>query len=271
MSSEKTAERKLSVYFIIFIILIPYIGAWFTLRDGYSKKSRYLSMGYMIFALIFLTVNPEQSADSDSSDSQVATTVSAEYKCDVMFQVEDKTLASNESFCALQQELLNDKYQFHLNFLDSELCKLYQDLVIKLGSRADLKRVMTATYNSTSNNKSKQANIALSAYTHCENQQTKNRFINKMLDEIKIYSFGSFALGNLACEGLLVQEGMNAKDSSLFYHLFSVGECANINFDGVFHPVNNPNGKAYSSILNELNYTGSIPSYWYRHGSKYQF
>ena len=45
-------ERKVSILLGIGIFIMPYIFAWFTLREGYSKSARYISFGWFLF-LVF--------------------------------------------------------------------------------------------------------------------------------------------------------------------------------------------------------------------------
>ena len=51
-------ERKVSILLGIGIFLMPYIFAWFTLREGYSKPARFISFGWL---LLFVFVNLQQS------------------------------------------------------------------------------------------------------------------------------------------------------------------------------------------------------------------
>lgn len=46
-------ERKVSILLGIGVFILPYIFAWFTLREGYSKPARFISFGWLLF-LIFL-------------------------------------------------------------------------------------------------------------------------------------------------------------------------------------------------------------------------
>lgn len=47
--------RKISILLAIGIFMMPYIFAWFTLREGYSKLVRYISFGWLLF-LVFLSI-----------------------------------------------------------------------------------------------------------------------------------------------------------------------------------------------------------------------
>lgn len=47
--------RKVSILLGIGIFLMPYIFAWFTLREGYSKLARFISFGWLLF-LIFVNM-----------------------------------------------------------------------------------------------------------------------------------------------------------------------------------------------------------------------
>lgn len=48
-------ERKVSILLGIGIFLMPYIFAWFTLREGYSKPARFISFGWLLF-LVFVNL-----------------------------------------------------------------------------------------------------------------------------------------------------------------------------------------------------------------------
>ncbi len=48
-------ERKVSILLGIGIFLMPYIFAWFTLRDGYSKSARFISFGWFVF-IVYLSM-----------------------------------------------------------------------------------------------------------------------------------------------------------------------------------------------------------------------
>lgn len=48
-------ERKVSILLGIGIFLMPYIFAWFTLRDGYSKLARFISFGWL-FLFVFVNL-----------------------------------------------------------------------------------------------------------------------------------------------------------------------------------------------------------------------
>jgi hypothetical protein len=47
--------RKVSILLAIGICLMPYIFAWFTLREGYSKSARFISFGWLLF-LVFVNM-----------------------------------------------------------------------------------------------------------------------------------------------------------------------------------------------------------------------
>ena len=53
--SENSAQRKVSFILMLGILIIPYIFAWFTLREGYSKSSRWISFIWMVIVLIAFT------------------------------------------------------------------------------------------------------------------------------------------------------------------------------------------------------------------------
>jgi hypothetical protein len=46
-------ERRVSILLGIGIFLMPYIFAWFTLREGYSKSARFISFGWLLFLVFF--------------------------------------------------------------------------------------------------------------------------------------------------------------------------------------------------------------------------
>lgn len=48
-------ERKVSILLGTGIFILPYIFAWFTLREGYSKPARFISFGWLLF-LSFLNI-----------------------------------------------------------------------------------------------------------------------------------------------------------------------------------------------------------------------
>lgn len=48
-------ERKVSILLGIGIFLMPYIFAWFTLREGYSKPARFISFGWLLL-LVFVNM-----------------------------------------------------------------------------------------------------------------------------------------------------------------------------------------------------------------------
>lgn len=51
-------ERKVSILLGIGILMMPYIFAWFTLRQGYSKFARYISFGWLLF-LVFINMQKD--------------------------------------------------------------------------------------------------------------------------------------------------------------------------------------------------------------------
>ena len=48
-------ERKVSILLGMGIFIMPYIFAWFTLREGYSKSARFMSFGWLLF-LVFVSM-----------------------------------------------------------------------------------------------------------------------------------------------------------------------------------------------------------------------
>ena len=53
-ADEENGKKEVSFLLGVGILLMPYVFAWFLLRDGYSKKSRYISFIWM--ALIVFSV-----------------------------------------------------------------------------------------------------------------------------------------------------------------------------------------------------------------------
>jgi len=56
-------KKTVGIGFILGVILLPYIVAWFSLRKGYSKQVRYLSFGYLVlyFVLFHFAVQSNSS------------------------------------------------------------------------------------------------------------------------------------------------------------------------------------------------------------------
>lgn len=48
-------ERKVSILLGVGIFVMPYIFAWFTLREGYSKPARFISFGWLLL-LVFVNM-----------------------------------------------------------------------------------------------------------------------------------------------------------------------------------------------------------------------
>ncbi|QOW46164.1 DUF4236 domain-containing protein [Acinetobacter piscicola] len=46
-------ERKVSILLGIGIFMMPYIFAWFTLREGHSRSARFISFGWLLFLIFF--------------------------------------------------------------------------------------------------------------------------------------------------------------------------------------------------------------------------
>ncbi|TGU85324.1 DUF4236 domain-containing protein [Acinetobacter pittii] len=46
------SERKVSILLGIGIVMMPYIFAWFTLREGYSKGARFISFGWFLVLIV---------------------------------------------------------------------------------------------------------------------------------------------------------------------------------------------------------------------------
>ena len=69
--NETHPQKKVGLPLLIGIILCPIIFAWFTLRKGYSKKSRILSLGYLFGGLVLIGITPPP----DETDSTYQTSV----------------------------------------------------------------------------------------------------------------------------------------------------------------------------------------------------
>lgn len=48
-------ERKVSILLGIGILIMPYIFAWFTLRNGYSKVAKFISFGWLLL-FVFISI-----------------------------------------------------------------------------------------------------------------------------------------------------------------------------------------------------------------------
>lgn len=56
-------NKKLPVWLIIGIILVPLIFAWFTLKKGYSKTAKILSFGWLLLAIVVFVTVPQSAME----------------------------------------------------------------------------------------------------------------------------------------------------------------------------------------------------------------
>lgn len=67
LNVQTNQGRKVSILLILGIIFVPYIFAWFLLREGYSKQARILGFGWLIVVLLIL-ISPNKK-ESDTKES----------------------------------------------------------------------------------------------------------------------------------------------------------------------------------------------------------
>lgn len=60
--SNNNEKRTVGVVFGIVILFVPYLAAWFTLRKGYSKTARWVSLCYMLIVITVLQIKPGENA-----------------------------------------------------------------------------------------------------------------------------------------------------------------------------------------------------------------
>lgn len=263
--SEESENQSVGLFLCMIIIFIPYFGAWFTLRDGYSLRTRVLAFSYMVLVIIILILMPESV---NEKRKEKYTEIQSLSSCELLFSISNESIKTHPQFCSLQENLLRKKYSFYSDFLENNLCNVYYDLVNRFGTREDVRRVMLATYAGTAKENSREAQLAAGAFTHCENQNTKDVFINERLSNLQIYSIGDFVNQGVSCVGFLVQE---TGDGNRFYQLWSHGECGEISLNNMFHPTKNPKGRKISSFYKDVGFTGSLPTDWMWHNKVYQF
>ena len=73
--SATPPHREVSALLIIGIFVMPYIFAWFLLREGYSKRSRLIGLGWMAIVLLVLGLglaNPGVPGDGGAVAGQAA-------------------------------------------------------------------------------------------------------------------------------------------------------------------------------------------------------
>lgn len=57
-ADEIRAQKTVGILFVIAIVLMPYVAAFFTLRKGYSLRARVLSFGWLAFVL-YIAIKPK--------------------------------------------------------------------------------------------------------------------------------------------------------------------------------------------------------------------
>lgn len=62
-------KRKIGIGLIIGIVIFPMIFSWLLLRNGYSNKSRIVSFGWMIFALLLPFISMDETTSSASQNT----------------------------------------------------------------------------------------------------------------------------------------------------------------------------------------------------------
>lgn len=93
-------QRKVSVPLAIGIFIAPIIFAWFTLRKGYSKTARIISLGYLILIFLLFLALPEQPQKVESTTKQAHSDKSAPVKSEA-----EKTAEADAEALRLQQQL----------------------------------------------------------------------------------------------------------------------------------------------------------------------
>ena len=66
-ASPIVINRKISVWLFLLIALVPFIGAWFTLRKGYSRKAKLLAFAWMCIYLVGNAKNPSGNSNKNTS------------------------------------------------------------------------------------------------------------------------------------------------------------------------------------------------------------
>ncbi len=69
---EKDVNRKVSILLIIGIVCLPIVFAWFTLKDGYSKRARGISFVWLVVSLILTMGNSNESSNLAKESSMQA-------------------------------------------------------------------------------------------------------------------------------------------------------------------------------------------------------
>ncbi|MCL1123339.1 DUF4875 domain-containing protein [Shewanella surugensis] len=81
MMLEKDVNKKVSILLIIGIVFLPIVFAWFTLKEGYSKRAQGISFIWMLVTLILAfndsTKTPPQASSQPSNQSTAPTNSSS--------------------------------------------------------------------------------------------------------------------------------------------------------------------------------------------------
>ncbi len=72
--SQRTSVREIGSLLFLGILLMPYIFSWVTLRKGYDKATRIMSLGWMAFFLV-VVLPQSRTANNLSTPAQLAETV----------------------------------------------------------------------------------------------------------------------------------------------------------------------------------------------------
>lgn len=65
-------NKKLPVWLIIGIILVPLIFAWFTLKKGYSKTTKILSFGWLLLVIVVFVTVPQSAMEKRAFENVTA-------------------------------------------------------------------------------------------------------------------------------------------------------------------------------------------------------
>jgi hypothetical protein len=70
-----SSHRNVSIPLIIGIILMPYFFAWFLLREGYSKQSRMLGLGWLVLVVVIFAISQRDLSSADKSHGSTSSKV----------------------------------------------------------------------------------------------------------------------------------------------------------------------------------------------------
>ncbi|MFC3033587.1 hypothetical protein ACFOEE_13750 [Pseudoalteromonas fenneropenaei] len=278
--SETITPKRLGLIEILGILLFPYICAWFTLRQGVSTKARVLSFGWMALALMLLFQDDRPSKPTQIQANTPAPSHHADVKtkpmqqdtaCEPLFEVEDDNVLS-QGFCYLQKVLLTELYATNLKVMNATICAESEKFINLFGSReaalANINESIAQYSRGESSLDPKGLALAQAGLTACRNNETKSEYINNLLQDISIYSRGTFTSPNTnSCEGLIIKQ---SQSDGFNYTLFASSDCKP-SFSNIFHPKYNASGRAQSEALKEINYSGRIPSTWVWQGKNFKF